>query len=209
MRIVVCTLGLLMAAQMAVADVVVLRDQSRLTGTVTNREAMTRNPGSTRSVSILIAASVSDSSRLVRIPVTEIEYVVFANGSGSDFSVFVPAGPGSGSRTEQANRRAQPIPFSSIWGPDVPRPRASLLRDGGVVLTITGLVVFTSGLVGYAIGSAFEGTGDADLRGPRNLMLGGGAATVIGAIMISQAPRPNALRDQGAAQLYIGLTTRF
>ncbi len=68
MRIVACALGLLMAAPVAIADVVVLRDQSRLTGTVTNREAFARNPDSAGSVWILIAASPADSSKLVRIP---------------------------------------------------------------------------------------------------------------------------------------------
>src|SRR5262245_5572517 len=90
-RIVVCALGLALAAQVATADVVVLRDQSRLTGTVVNRKAIARDADS---VSIVIAASPSDGTRIVQIPVTEIEYVVLESASGwaiRDFSVPSPA----------------------------------------------------------------------------------------------------------------------
>src|SRR5262249_44849538 len=110
---------------------------------------------------------------------------------------------------EQVHPKVRPVPFSSIWEPDAPQPPGSTLRDGGVILTVTGLVVFTSGLLGYTVASAYNWNGDADLRGPEYLMLGGGAATVVGVIMISHAPGPNAVRDQGTTPLYVGLTTRF
>jgi hypothetical protein len=188
-----------MTARAAVADVVVLRDRTRLTGTVANREAIARNAGAVRLVSILVASSLPDSFELVRIPADRIRYVVLEDGSRKavyDLSAFGP-GTGSWSR-DKVPSRPQPIPFSSIRSPDVPHRPTSFVHESGVVLAVTGIVLFSAGLLVYAAGSGDDWNGDA-LRGPQSVMLGGAAMTAVGAFMVALPQKSS----------YVGVTTRF
>jgi hypothetical protein len=186
----------------ASADVVVRRDGTRLTGTIANHGTIVQSPCTANSVSILIARA--DSTERVQIPVGEIAYVIFDDGS-----VFAPVPLESGGRHREAPQRTRPIPFSSFRSPDVAYRSGSLMRDGGALVTIIGVGIFTTGLLGHGLATAFAWGGHADTRGPDYMMVGGGAMTVAGVFMISRAPGPNALRDPGAETLYAGLSTRF
>ena len=186
----------------ALADVVVRRDATRLTGTIANHGTIVQSPCTAKSVSILIARA--DSSELVQIPVGDVAYVIFDDGS-----VFAPVPLEAGGRHREAPHLTRPIPFSSFRSPEVSYRSGSSMRDGGVLLTIIGVGMFTTGLLGHAVAASFAWGGHADTRGPDYLMVGGGAMTAAGVFMISRAPAPNALRDPGAKTLYAGLSTRF
>jgi hypothetical protein len=191
----------------ASADVVVRRDGTRLTGTIANHGTIVQSPCTANSVSILIARA--DSTERVQIPVGEIAYVIFDDGS-----VFAPVPLEVRSRGVEAQGHAEElnharIPFSSYWSYDAPHRPASLARDGGTLLTIVGVGMLSVGLLVYGVESGYAWLGHPDTRLPTVLVVGGGAMTVAGVFMISSAPGPNALRDPGAETLYAGLSTRF
>jgi len=67
-----CWLALVMLAQSVFADVVVLRNGDRYTGTLANREQVRANPRAADTIAIL----PSDSEELQRFPVGEIAYLI-------------------------------------------------------------------------------------------------------------------------------------
>lgn len=203
MRAFTVTIAVLLAAQPAMADIVMLRSQKKLTGAIANREEFARDPAFGDALSILVTPAQGDSVELVRILKSDISYVVLENGPVS--RVFDMS-------TLHDRESLDPKVLSRIVGD---RRASHHLRNAGTALTFVGVVLLGTGIAVKFGGPKAHVTSssisveESSYNGANYALIMGGGVMVAagGAILLKTAEL--AAQHDARPSLYLGWAARF
>lgn len=191
----------LLVPQMVFADMIALRDGTRLEGIVANRELVASNPTTFEYVSILIGGD----GELRRILVADIEYVLLVDGEQERLVDFTSAGaksaPTSGTASEAISERS-----STTTG-------VGLMAFGGAALAVGALVKF-GGPKATVTETDLDYEQDSYNAANYVMMVAGGALFVAGfALLIGSLETPsetkNAFLDLREGNTRVGVSFKF
>jgi hypothetical protein len=175
-RLMCAVMALVLLAGPVLADVIVLKDGERFTGTIANREQVRADPGASPTISILL----SDSNELQRFRLGDVDYLILDDPTGQQV-------------VDLSSARASDLPAAPATMARLNRQKyGGLLMFAGVLAGGVGLVHKFGGpkceLTNESVNCddhSFDGTNYA-------LMAGGGLLVVLGIVEMasgSESPR--------------------